>query len=180
MTVSIWWGKSLAVLAVLTSVACGGDDPDSLAADPEAMADEGMPFDSLSDVGAVGEPLTYAIADGGELTITVNGVKCSTEPIESLGVPVEPEVGKFCHVGLTLANTGRSPALFLGSNSLLLDSESREFSLPFAGVDQTSLQPTQTADTQLVFDVAEDSTPASVLIHDDIDDPAPLAVDLTP
>ncbi|WP_019815003.1 DUF4352 domain-containing protein [Saccharomonospora saliphila] len=168
------------VLAGIGAAMGGGGDSDgnadagsvetSTGADGvEEVADGDSDGDAESETVGLNTP-----ARDGKFEFTVSEVDCGHAEVgdEFLGKQAQ---GQFCLVSMTVENIGDEPQSLFGDNQKLFDSDGREFSADTeAGVyvgqeNQTlfeEINPGNTLEGVVVFDIPEDATPATLELHD--------------
>ncbi|MEJ5867136.1 DUF4352 domain-containing protein [Pseudokineococcus sp. 5B2Z-1] len=114
-----------------------------------------------------------APARDGDFEFVVNGVECGETSIGDEFLSTEAQ-GQFCIVAMSITNIGDSAGTFFGDNTYLLNEAGQQFSADTeAGIylgDADSLlseiNPGNTLDGQVVFDVPSDMTPTAIELHD--------------
>jgi hypothetical protein len=168
---------ALFVVAVIGSQMGGGDkteettaagSADAPAADAAAPAEETASEPSEPSMPGIGQP-----AADGDFSFVVSGVDCSLTSIGNEYFGTEAQ-GQFCVVSVTVSNIGDSAQSFFGDNAKLFNAEGQEFSADSEAAiyleDSSSLyeeiNPGNTLDSKVVFDVPAGTTPAAVELHD--------------
>ena len=163
-------------VAIVASAAGGGGDAAPAGggdAAPPAAADGGAAADSAE---VVDDAPAYGIGDAaadGKFSFVVNGVECGTTEIgnEYLNTTAQ---GQFCIVDVTISNIGDEPQSFFGDNSKLYNAAGQEFSadseaaiyLENSDSLYAEINPGNSLNSLVVFDVPADMTPASIELHD--------------
>ena len=159
----------LTVLGIIASAASGGGKTDT--ADSTGAAESAAPEGDAAPEGAtigIGQP-----AADGDFSFVVSGVDCSLTEIGNEYVGTKAQ-GQFCIVSLAVTNIGDSAGTFFGDNTKLLNAEGQEFSADTEAAiyleDSDSLfaeiNPGNTLNSKIVFDVPAGTTPASIELHD--------------
>jgi Domain of unknown function (DUF4352) len=183
------WFIVLAVIVVLAiATNLGGNDEASTDADASATGAEAAAA-GASDAAAApdaaapvaeapveeeaGNPGIGEAAADGDFNFVVNGVDCSTTEIgnQYLGTTAQ---GQFCIVDLTITNIGDEAQSFFGDNATLFNAAGQEFSADSEAAiyleDSSSLyeeiNPGNSLNSKVVFDVPAGTTPASIELHD--------------
>jgi hypothetical protein len=173
------WFRVVAVLfviAVVGSAMGGGDDAGSTtatgAADASGAAeDAAAPAEEAADEPAnpgIGQP-----AADGKFNFVVSGVDCSLTEIgnDTFGTKAQ---GQFCVVSVAVTNIGNEAQSFFGDNASLFNAEGQEFSADSEAAiyleDSSSLyeeiNPGNTLNSKVVFDVPAGTTPTEIELHD--------------
>jgi hypothetical protein len=160
------------VVAGLTGVAIVGS-----AVSGGGSADETAPAaGGGASAEVVDEAAAYGIGDAaadGKFSFVVNGVDCGTTEIgnEYLNTTAQ---GQFCIVDVTITNVGDEPQSFFGDNAKLFNEAGQEFSadgeaaiyLENSESLYAEINPGNSLDSRVVFDVPADMTPTSIELHD--------------
>jgi hypothetical protein len=163
----------LTVLAIIANAA-GGGDTKTAASDTGTATDGGSTDDAPAaeapeDAGfGLGQP-----APDGDFSFVVSGVDCSLTEIgnEYFGTQAQ---GQFCVVDVAVTNIGDTAGSFFGDNSKLLNAEGQEFSADTEAAiyleNSDSLfeeiNPGNTLNSKIVFDVPAGTTPTAIELHD--------------
>jgi hypothetical protein len=179
----IWkktWFRVVAALFVIAVIgsALGGGDKDteaSTSGSTEAPATGAGTTEGAAEAPApeptmpgIGEP-----AADGKFSFVVQGVDCSLTEIgnQYLGKTAQ---GQFCIVSLTVTNIGDAAQGFFGDNASLFNAEGQEFSADSEAaiyLEESSslyeeINPGNTLNSKVVFDVPAGTTPATIELHD--------------
>lgn len=159
------------VAVVVVAQLAGGSGDDAPAATGTSTAAPEGAEDTAPDAPAapgIGTP----VADG-VFEFVVTGVEPGVARIgdEMLGVEAQ---GQFVLVRVTVTNVGDAAQIFDASSQTLLDAQGRTHSadsgsaiyLPDANSFLTSVNPGNTVDGIVVFDIPAEATPVSVELHD--------------
>jgi hypothetical protein len=181
----IWkktWFRVVAVLFVLGTINSAMSDDDKAqetstteAADAPVIADAVAPADTPV-AEATPEPAPPGIgqpAADGDFSFVVQGVDCSRTEMggQYFGTTAQ---GQFCVVSLTVTNIGNSAQTFDGDNATLLNAAGQEFSADSGAafyLDDSSsfyeeINPGNTLNSKVVFDVPAGTTPTAIELHD--------------
>jgi hypothetical protein len=186
----IWkktWVRVVAVLVVLGVISSATDDdktPEEVtAATPEApvAVESPAPVGSAAPVEEPAEELApepalpgigQSAADG-DFNFVVQGVDCSFTELggEYFGTTA---MGQFCVVSLTVTNIGISAQTFAGDNATLFNAAGQQFSADSGAalyLDDSSflyeeINPGNTLNSKVVFDVPAGTTPTAIELHD--------------
>ena len=165
---------ALFVIAVIGSAIGGGNKTDETGAagtsDAPAAADSAAPAEDAAEPAMPG--IGQAAADG-DFNFVVSGVDCSLTSIGNEYVGTKAQ-GQFCVVSVAVTNMGDSAGSFFGDNAKLLNAEGQEFSADTEAAmyleDSDSLfeeiNPGNTLNSMVVFDVPAGTTPAAIELHD--------------
>jgi Domain of unknown function (DUF4352) len=166
----------LTVLAIIMNAVNGGEtetaEPAAAVAEPPAVA-EG---DAAPAAPAAPEDDTFAIGEAapdGDFSFVVSKVDCGLTEIgdQYFGTTAQ---GQFCVVDVAVTNIGDTAGAFFGDNSKLLNAEGQEFSADSEAAiyleNSDSLfeeiNPGNTLNSKIVFDVPAGTTPTSIELHD--------------
>jgi hypothetical protein len=178
------WFIVLAVIVVLgiASNLGGGSDESTteasasgadaaVASDTAAPAAEQPAEQSAEEESAnpgIGEP-----AADGKFNFVVNGVDCSATQLgdQYFGTTAQ---GQFCIVDVTITNIGNKAQSFFGDNATLFNAAGQEFSadteaaiyLPDSSSLYEEINPGNTLNSKVVFDVPAGTAPTSIELHD--------------
>src|SRR5687768_657104 len=153
----------------------GGDKAATTAAsgssDAPAAVDGAAPAEDVAAEPAM-PGLNQPAADG-DFSFVVSGVDCSLTEIgnEYIGTKAQ---GQFCIVSVAVTNIGDEAGSFFGDNSKLLNAEGQEFSADSEAAiyleESDSLfeeiNPGNTLNSKIVFDVPVGTTPTAIELHD--------------
>jgi hypothetical protein len=168
------WFLVVAAIAIIAPNLGGGTEDTGGAAqnnvvdtsaDGAAPAAEAAPEET--DPG-IGEP-----AADGDFSFVVSGVDCSLTEIGDQYTGTKAQ-GQFCVVGVGVTNIGDEPGTFFGENAKLFNAEGQEYTADTEAAiyleDSASLleeiNPGNTLDSKVVFDVPAGTVPASIELHD--------------
>lgn len=112
-------------------------------------------------------------ADDGDFSFVVSGVDCSLTRIGNEYFGTEAQ-GQFCVVDVAVTNIGDSAQSFFGDNAKLFNAQGQEFSADTEAAiyleDSASIyeeiNPGNTLNSKVVFDVPAGTTPTTVELHD--------------
>jgi hypothetical protein len=165
------------VVVVLAQLAGGGDDgapapAGSSTTSPATEAQDTPPGEEPAPPAEAAPGVGTPVADG-KLQFTVTSVEAGVPSIgdDLFGVTAQ---GQYVLVHMTVTNVGDAAQLFDASSQTLLDGQGRTHSadsgaaiyLPDSNSFLTSINPGNTVDGIVVFDVPADATPVSVELHD--------------
>ena len=165
----------LTVLGIIASAANGGstDNAGSAGTATDGTTTDGgaaaaSPEAPVDDTFGLGQP-----APDGDFSFVVSGVDCSLTEIgnEYVGTTAQ---GQFCIVSVAVTNIGNEAGSFFGDNSKLLNAEGQEFSADSEAAiyleESDSLfeeiNPGNTLNSKVVFDVPAGTTPTAIELHD--------------
>jgi hypothetical protein len=178
---------ALFVLGVINSAMSDGDKTQETgtaeaaeaptAVDSDAPAEE--PVEEAVEV-PVEEPAPEPAPPGigqpaadGDFSFVIHGIDCSLTEIggEYFGTTAQ---GQFCVVSLTITNIGNSAQTFDGDDSTLLNAAGQKFSADSEAtlyLDDSSsfyeeINPGNTLNSKIVFDVPAGMTPTAIELHD--------------
>ncbi|MGY1813253.1 DUF4352 domain-containing protein [Blastococcus sp. SYSU D00820] len=152
---------AIVVIAIIATQTGKGGSDDSSAGSASGGSSES------SSVG-IGQP-----ALDGKFQFVVNGVDCSATSLGDQYVSITAQ-GTFCIVDLTISNIGNEAQSFFGENATLRNAEGQEFSadteasfyLPNSASLYEEINPGNTLNSKVIFDVPVGTTPASLELHD--------------
>jgi Domain of unknown function (DUF4352) len=110
----------------------------------------------------------------GSLTFTVTDVQSGVQALGDSFLRTEAQ-GMFVLVHVTITNVGSESTTFMGANQTLLDSQGREFTadssaavmnVPDSQSFFTPINPGNSVEGVLVFDVPEGLSPAAIELHE--------------
>lgn len=159
-----------------TEEAAAPEDGVDDAGDGAATGDAAASDASTSDTGGGGEETSAGIGTpvrDGNFEFTVTGVEAGVTDIGN-DVIGEQAQGQFVLVSVTVTNIGDEAQSFSGDNCPLFDSEGREHSadvgnsiyLEDSNSIYTEVNPGNTMDAVVLYDIPADATPASIELHD--------------
>jgi hypothetical protein len=172
----------LFVIAVISSAVSGGKDeatttsgatgaaegaPDAPAAEEKAPAPAEEVAAEPANPG-IGQP-----AADGKFSFVVSGVDCSVTELGDQYFGTKAQ-GQFCIVSVAVTNIGDKAQSFFGDNASLLNASGQEFSADSEAAiyleDSSSLyeevNPGNTLNSKVVFDVPAGTTPTAIELHD--------------
>ena len=161
------------VIAVIWSAVGGGKDDASSPASTSGAA-AGAADAPAADAPA--EPANPGIgqpAADGEFSFVVSGVDCSLTEIGNQYFKTQAQ-GQFCVVSVAVTNIGDAPQSFFGDNASLFNADGQEFSadteasiyLEESASIYEEINPGNTLNSKVVFDVPAGTTPTSIELHD--------------
>ena len=177
------WFRVVAVLFVLTvigsAVGGGKDDASSTTAttgEAEGVVDAPAPVVDAPAEEAAPEPANPGIgqpAADGDFSFVVSGVDCSLTEIGDQYFGTKAQ-GQYCVVSVAVTNIGDSSQSFFGDNASLFNAQGQEFSADTEAAiyleDSSSLyeevNPGNTLNSKVVFDVPVGTTPTAIELHD--------------
>jgi len=168
---------ALFVIFVIAQAVNGGDkaettDADATADAPAVGADVVAPAEEAApeepSMPGIGQP-----AADGDFSFVVSAVDCSLTEIGTQYFSTQAQ-GQFCVVDVAVTNIGNEAGTFFGDNATLLNAEGQEFSADTEAAiyldDSDSLleeiNPGNTLNSKVVFDVPAGTTPAAIELHD--------------
>ncbi len=185
-----WFARHKFLTAVLVVVALiviggalggGGDDASSpgTASTPEAPAVEeadAPPADGAEPAGAEPAEETPGIGDAvrdGKFEFTVTEVETGVAEVGNEFLSEEAQ-GQFVLVHMTVSNIGDEAQMLDGGNQTLVDTAGREHSanssaaiyLDDSDTFLNDINPGNSIDGVVVFDIPADAEPASITLHD--------------
>ncbi|MGY1632249.1 DUF4352 domain-containing protein [Geodermatophilus sp. SYSU D01186] len=136
--------------------------------DTPAEAPADAPADTASDAPGIGQP-----AADGDFNFVVNGIDCSATEIGDQYLSTTAQ-GQFCIVDLTISNIGDEAQSFFGDNATLFNAQGQEFSadseaaiyLENSSSLYEEINPGNTLNSKVVFDVPTGTAPTSIELHD--------------
>ncbi|SDC56034.1 protein of unknown function [Sanguibacter gelidistatuariae] len=162
----------IVVLIALSQAFSGGDKP---ATTPGAGATSAAPADDIpaDDAPAPTTPGIGSVVADGKFEFTVNSLEPGVAHIGDATFGVDAQ-GQFLLVHVTVTNIGDQAQYFDSSSQKLLDAQGRTHSadstaavyLPDSNSFLTSINPGNTVEGIIVFDVPADASPASLELHD--------------
>lgn len=182
------WFIVLAIIVIAVIVTQGGKDggdSTSAAGDPSSSGDVAtapVADAPAADAPAAEEP-AEAPADSnpgigqpaadGDFNFVVNGVDCSKTELGDQYFNTKAQ-GQFCIVDVTITNIGDEAQSFFGDNATLFNAQGQEFSADSEAAiyleDSSSLyeevNPGNTLNSKVVFDVPAGTAPTSIELHD--------------
>ncbi|WP_230976527.1 DUF4352 domain-containing protein [Georgenia wutianyii] len=160
------------------AVGGGGDEPtpaatpaaDAPAAAPEETAEDEAPEAAPVDLPKIGD----AVRDG-KFEFTVTAVETGVAAVGN-DLFGEEAQGQFVLVHMTVANIGDEAQMLSGSNQTLVDDQGRQHSanssaaiyLDDADTFLNDINPGNSVEGVVVFDVPADAVPAAIELHDSV------------
>lgn len=176
-----WPWIVLAVIAffVVVSVATGGDKKEDATAAADTTA--GTPAAGAAPAGTTAKKadpktagLNTAVRDG-KFEFVVTGVEAGVTTVGDNPYLAKKAQGQFVIVSMTVKNTGTKPQSFSPSSQKLKDSQGRTFesdSMAQIALGDSdvpvwdNINPGNTVEVKLVFDMPKDAAPATIELHD--------------
>lgn len=170
----------IGILVVVSQAVSGGDKPATApGAGGAAVPGDGASVAPGDDAPAAPEdqapavPGIGAVVADGKFEFTVTSVEPGVAHIGDATFGVDAQ-GQFLLVHVTVANVGDAAQYFDSSSQKLLDTQGRTHSadasaaiyLPDSNSFLTSINPGNTVEGIIVFDIPVDATPASLELHD--------------
>lgn len=165
-----WIVGAIAVLLLIVALTSGGDDSSSSSSDSN-----GSPNASGGrDAGDAAAGLNTPVRDG-KFEFVVSGYQDGLSEVGENQYLTEEAQGQFVVVSLTVQNIGDKPQSFSPSNQKLIDAQGRSFEsssmaqIALGGSDITvwdNINPGNTVNVKLVFDMPKDATPSTLELHD--------------
>jgi hypothetical protein len=174
------WVRILAALFILTVIASamkgGKDDASSTTGATGAAPAAGASAPAADAAAKPAKPAEPGIgqpAADGKFSFVVSGVDCSRTEIGSQSFGVKAQ-GQFCVVSVAVTNVGDKAQSFFGDNASLFNAQGQEFSADSEAAiyleDSSSLyeevNPGNTLNSKVVFDVPAGTTPTEIELHD--------------
>jgi uncharacterized protein DUF4352 len=173
------WFIVLAVIVLLAIAANlgGGDeaatDAEGSASDTDTAAPAAGEIAEEPAEAESGNPGIGEQAADGKFSFVVNGVDCSATEIGSEYMSTTAQ-GQFCIVDVTITNIGDEAQSFFGDNAELFNAQGQQFSADGEAAiyleDSSSLyeeiNPGNTLNSKIVFDVPTGTTPTAIELHD--------------
>ena len=151
-------------------ISCGGDQEPTTTTGDDAGTSEGeQDSDDVGEAAGIGDPVR-----DGKFEFTVNSVDCGEAELANDIFSITAQ-GQFCMVSLTVENIGDEPQSLFGDNQYLLDTQGRQFSADSEAqlyLEEAQLtiyeevNPGNTVEGIVVFDVPEDVELAGIELHD--------------
>ncbi|WP_347057370.1 DUF4352 domain-containing protein [Blastococcus sp. HT6-30] len=171
------WFIILAVIVVIAIASNLGGGDEAGTAGQASGSDAAAPANGEVAEDAVeadaGNPGIGEAAADGKFNFVVNGVDCSATEIGSEYMNTTAQ-GQFCIVDVTITNIGNEAQSFFGDNAKLFNAEGQQFSADSEAAiyleDSSSLyeeiNPGNTLNSKVVFDVPAGTTPTAIELHD--------------
>lgn len=173
---------AVVLVAIVASALSGRGSDEPAAADPGARASSASPSTDGTAASSDTSESSEAAVDGatigtpvrdGKFEFTVTSVEPGVEHIGDGAFGVDAQ-GQFLLVHLTVANIGDEAQYFDGSSQKLTDTQGRTHSADGSAAiyldDSNSflnqINPGNTVEGIVVFDIPEDAVPASIELHD--------------
>lgn len=162
----------LVVLGVIASL--GGGPPDPSGGDNSASGGGNEDSVETVDGARTSAGLNQPVQDG-KFEFTVRGIQCGQTRVGNQFLSKEAQ-GQYCVVSLKIENIGNEAQTMVGDAQKLIDSQGREFSSDSEAAiysDQSKvwleqINPGNSVDGQLYFDVPKDAQPVRVELHDSL------------
>lgn len=160
----------LIVLVVVISAASGGGD--STNNTQEANKSSDSKNSDKSRVIGIGQP-----AKDGKFEFTVSGIECGKASVGTNQYLTKQAQGQFCLLSIAVTNTGDEAQTFDSSNVFLFDASNAKFSAdsgaslyanPEGSTFLTQINPGNSVNGVVVFDLPKDKTPTTAELHDSL------------
>jgi hypothetical protein len=159
-----------------TSSAASAIDAATIApesATPESVAPESAAPESVEQPAEPANPGIGEPAADGDFSFVVSGVDCSLTEIGNSYFGTKAQ-GQFCVVSVAVTNIGDRPGTFFGDNTTLFNAQGQEFAsdteaaiyLEESASLLEEINPGNTLNSKVVFDVPVGTTPAAIELHD--------------
>ena len=157
------------IIGISTASNKGNDNSDSASSNSNSSESQ-APETTESAALGLGDQ-----AVDGKFTFTITGVKCGIKKVGDKYLNKKPQ-GQFCRVSLTVKNTGDEAQTMFADNQKLFDAQDREFSADTSAMIYDGekantwiedVNPGNTLEGSLLFDLPKDATPVKIELHDD-------------
>ncbi len=158
------------LIAIISSSSSDKKSSNNTAKDNSAKTSEAK-ADTKAQLAKIGE-----VANDGKFAFTVKSVKCGQPSVtDSSGYLTKTAQGQYCLVTLSVKNTGDKQQYFSEGDQKLLNAANQQFSadasatLTNAGssdVFLAQINPGNSVEGVLVFDLPKDQTPVTAELHD--------------
>ena len=168
----------VAIFAIAQATSGGTNNTTGVSADTGSSSNDSADAGTGSSSGDSAGDAPSAVGIGqdaadGKFNFVVKGVDCGQTEIGSEYFSTTAQ-GKFCVVDVTITNIGDEPQSFFGENAALFNAQGQEFSadteaaiyLENADSLYEEINPGNTVNSKVVFDVPKDMKPASLELHD--------------
>ncbi|WP_270485928.1 DUF4352 domain-containing protein [Gordonia jacobaea] len=169
-------GALVVLIVIIAAVSGGGSDSDSssnsTSAGSSQQGAEQKNAGAEKDSGAAG--LNTPVRDG-KFEFVVTGVEKGLSSVGDNPYLTEQAQGQFVVVSMTVQNTSKEPQSFSPSDQKLVDDQGRSFEpstsaqIALGGSDipvWDNINPGNTVDAKVVFDMPKDATPTTIELHD--------------
>lgn len=112
----------------------------------------------------------------GKFTFTVKGITCGKTSVGTNQYLTKDAQGQFCLLDITVKNTGDESQSLLSSNQKLFNTDGKQYSADdtatmYASSDGTgswynNINPGNSVEGTIVFDIPKDQTPVTAELHD--------------
>lgn len=160
---------AIVILIIAIAALSGGDEEPTTTTGDDAGASEGEQASDVGEAAEIGDPVR-----DGKFEFTVNSVECGEAELGDDILSTTAQ-GQFCMVSLTVENIGDEPQSLFGDNQYLLDTQGRQFSADTEAqlyLEEAQLtiyeevNPGNSVEGTVVFDVPEDVELAGIELHD--------------
>jgi hypothetical protein len=164
------------VICIVYAAAFGAAMSSTPTPTPQTPAYDAAPMPNTSSEGSA-RAISAGIGDqvqDGSFTFTVTDVQTGVQALGESFLRTEAQ-GEFVLVHVTVTNVGADSTTFMGANQTLLDTQGREFTadssaavmnVPDSASFFTPINPGNSVDGVLVFDVPEGLSPAAIELHE--------------
>ncbi|WP_308221338.1 DUF4352 domain-containing protein [Gordonia alkaliphila] len=160
----------LVVIGIIIGATSGGETAEDSADSSSSTSENGNKSDDKGKTAGLNTPVR-----DGKFEFTVTGVESGLSEVGDNPYLTEQAQGQFVVVTLTVSNTGDKPQSFSPSEQKLKDSQGRTFEsdstaqIALGDTDIAvwdSINPGNSVDVKLVFDMPKDATAQSLELHD--------------
>lgn len=162
----------IALVLVIMIVNAGGGTSDTSNTSANKSESNSEKNEDEAKTASIGE----SVRDG-KFEFVVKSVKCGETTVGTNEYLQDKATGQFCRVSMSIKNIGNEAQSLFGDNQKLLDNQGREFSYDstatiYASSDDSGstwfdqINPGNTVEGDLIFDVPTDVEIASAKLHD--------------
>jgi len=164
-----WFARHKFLTVVLAIVVIGIVVMSSSSSD-KTGTDNTAKTDKKVTTAKIGEP-----ARDGKFEFTVKGLECGKASVGSNQYLTKTAQGQYCLLSVTVKNIGNEKQSLFSANQKLLDVSNKEYSADdtatiYAAPEGSSwfsdINPGNTVEGSIVFDVPKDVTPTTAQLHD--------------
>lgn len=169
-------GALVVLIVIIVAVSGGGSDSDSSSSSTSGGSSQQGADKKNSDTGKGDDVagLNTPVRDG-KFEFVVTGVEKGVSSVGDNPYLTEQAQGQFVIVSMTVQNTSKEPKSFSPTEQKLIDDQGRSFEpstsaqIALGGSDipvWDSINPGNTVNAKIVFDMPKDANPATLELHD--------------
>lgn len=156
----------IVLLGVISSVANGGNSTTNISSNSSSNSKTV----AKKELAKIGVPVT-----DGKFEFTVKGIECGKTTIGVSSYLTKDAQGQFCMLNVTIKNTGDAAQSLFSAYQKILNAESQQYAAddtatmyaaPNGSSWYSNINPGNSVEGTIVFDIPKDQTPAIAELHD--------------